>query len=203
MIRKVNGDLTGKLVQHGDYNHSDELQQISRRFLKHIQSSVLRNTSHPFGRKIDSSSNSKNHLGVAAGAGVALLLRFPSPGLWGDIVVPLLQGWSRTSINSDRYSNYPTSATPDIRTPVQQDGSPTSDDSTLRTPNHLSDISRASFCLTTTASNAFFRSTKVASYPQRAHSPTAHKSICHESAQQHWRQTQGELSDCCWRNRAG
>ena len=52
-----------------------------------------------------------------------------------------------------------------MRTPVQQDGCPTSNDSTLRTPNHVSDVSRASFRPTTTASHALFKSTTVASNP--------------------------------------
>ena len=100
--------------------------------------------------------------GCSSGAGVTLLLRFPFPGLWGDIAA-LLQGWSRAGTYSDRLSTRPTSATSDIRTPARQDDSPTSDDSTLRTSNHLSVVSRSSFRLTTTASYAFLRSTKVAS----------------------------------------
>ena len=51
-----------------------------------------------------------------------------------------------------------------MRTPIREDGSPTSDDSTLCTTNHLSDVFLASFQLTTTASYAFFKSTTVASY---------------------------------------
>ena len=43
-ISRVNGDLTGRLVQHDDYDHSDETQQFSPGFLKHIQSLDLQNT---------------------------------------------------------------------------------------------------------------------------------------------------------------
>ena len=130
-------------------------------FKAHAKLGSSKYTPLPFGRTIDSSSNS-NLLGGAAGAGVTLLLRFPFPGLRGDTVV-LLPGWSRAGTDPDKYSTCPTSTTLDIRTPARQDGSPTSDDSTLRTPNHLSDVSRASLRLTTTASYAFLRSTKVAS----------------------------------------
>ena len=44
MTCKVNGDLTGSLVQHDDYDHSDEKQQISPGFLKHIQGLGLQTT---------------------------------------------------------------------------------------------------------------------------------------------------------------
>ena len=44
MICKVNGDLTGRLVKHDDYDHSYETQQFSPGSLKHIQSLDLQNT---------------------------------------------------------------------------------------------------------------------------------------------------------------
>ena len=44
MICKVNGDLTGTLVQHDDYDHSDDTQLFSPGFLKHIQSLDLQTT---------------------------------------------------------------------------------------------------------------------------------------------------------------
>ena len=108
---------------------------------------------------------------MATWAGIALLLRFSFPRLRVGIVALLLQGWSGASLDSALFpSTYPTSTTSDMRTPVRQDGSPNSDDSTLRTPNHLSGLSRASFRLTTAASYAFFTWTTVTSYPQGAHS---------------------------------
>ena len=131
-------------------------------FKAHAKFGSSKHTPLLFGKIIGSSSNSNNRLGLAARAGVALLLRFPFPGLRGDVVV-LLRGWSRAGTDTDMCSTCPTSTTLDIRTPAQQDGSPTSDDSTLRTPNHLSDVTRASFCLTTAASHGFLRSTEVAS----------------------------------------
>ena len=59
-------------------------------FEAHSKLGSSKHTPLPFGNTIDSSSNSKL-FGVAAGAGVALLLRFPFPGLQGEMVV-LLQG---------------------------------------------------------------------------------------------------------------
>ena len=50
-----------------------------------------KNTPLPLGKISDSSSNSNNRFGLAAGAGVTLLLRFPFPGFRGDIL-ELLQG---------------------------------------------------------------------------------------------------------------
>ena len=44
MICKVNGDLTGRLLQHDGYDYFDETQQLSSGFLKHIQSLDLQNT---------------------------------------------------------------------------------------------------------------------------------------------------------------
>ena len=131
-------------------------------FKAHSKFGSSKDTLLPFGRTIDSSSNWNSHLGPTAGAGVTLLFRFPFPGLRGDTVV-LPQGWSRAGTDPDNYSTCPISTRLEIRTPARQDGSPTSDDSTLRTPNHLSDVSRASFRLTTTTSYAFLRSTNVAS----------------------------------------
>ena len=44
MICKVIGDLTGKLVQHGDCDHSGEMQQFFLGFSKCIQNWGLQNT---------------------------------------------------------------------------------------------------------------------------------------------------------------
>ena len=131
-------------------------------FNAHSKFGSSKYTPLPFGRTTDSSSNSNSRLGPTTGAGVTLLFRFPLPGLRGEIVV-LLQGWSRAGTDPDKYSICLTSTTLEILTPARPDDSPTSEDSTLRTPNHLSDVSRASFRLTTTTSYAFLRSAKVAS----------------------------------------
>ena len=100
---------------------------------------VIKVHPRPLGNTTDSSSNSIWRL-RASGADFSLFLRFPFPGLRGDIVVPIILGWSPASIDSDRYSTWPTPTTSDMRTPVRRDGSLTSDDSTQRTPNHLSDF---------------------------------------------------------------
>ena len=60
-------------------------------FKAHSNLGSSKYTPLPFGKINDSSSNSNNRLGVAAGARVAFLLRFPFQGLRGDIIV-LLQG---------------------------------------------------------------------------------------------------------------
>ena len=85
MICKVNGDLTGRLVQHENCDHSDEMQQFFLGFLKRIQSWDLQST--PL--FLLSKQLTRRQKIPAEGAGVALLLRFPCPGLRGDIVVLL------------------------------------------------------------------------------------------------------------------
>ena len=44
LICKANGDLTGRLVQQGDCDHSDEMQQFFPGFSKRIQNWDLQNT---------------------------------------------------------------------------------------------------------------------------------------------------------------
>ena len=118
-------------------------------------------TSLPLGKTIDSSWNSNNRLGTAAGAGVALLLRFPLRRLRRGFVL-LLQGRSRAGTDSRKYSTSLTSTTTFFRATVQHDVSPTSDDSLQRTSNHLSGVPREFLRRTTTAFLALFRSTKIA-----------------------------------------
>ena len=91
-------------------------------FKAHSKFGSPKYTPLPFGRTIDSSSNSDKRSGPTAGAVVTLLVRFPFPGLRGDTVV-LLQGWSRAGADPDKYSTCPTSTTLEIRTPARQDGS--------------------------------------------------------------------------------
>ena len=55
-------------------------------FKAHSKLESSKYTSLPFGKMIDSSSNSNNRLGLAVGAGVTLLFHFPFPGLRGDTV---------------------------------------------------------------------------------------------------------------------
>ena len=56
-------------------------------FKAHSKLGSSKYTPLPFGKMIDSSSNSNNRLGLAVGAGVTLLCRFPFPVLRGDTVV--------------------------------------------------------------------------------------------------------------------
>ena len=112
----------------------------------------------------DSSSKSNSRLGATTGTDVAILMHFLLPRLCGGTAA-LLQELSGAGTDSDRFSTCPTSTTSDVGIPVQKEGSPTSDDSPLRKPNHLSDVSRASFRRTTAILWAFLRSTTAASYP--------------------------------------
>ena len=60
---------------------------FSRLFKANSKFGSSKYTPPPFGRTIDSSSNSNSRLGPTAGAGVTLLFRFPFAGLRGDTVV--------------------------------------------------------------------------------------------------------------------
>ena len=136
-------------------------------------------TSLPLGKTIDSSSNSNNRLGRAAGAGVTLLLRFPLRRLRRGFVV-LLQGRSGAGTDSRNYSTCLTSTTIFFRATVRHDVSPTSDDSLHRTSNHLSGVTREFLRRKTTAFLALFRSTKIAPYDQAAHSLRVRRKNCHK-----------------------
>ena len=76
-------ELTERLAQYGECDHYDETKQFFPGFLKQTLKIRIFER-HPL-------SSISNLLGVAAGAGVALLLRFPFPELRGDILA-LLQG---------------------------------------------------------------------------------------------------------------
>ena len=69
------------------------------------------------------------------------------------------------STDSGKYSISLTSTTLESRTACWPEDSPTTEDTTPFTPNHLSVVSRASFRRTTTTSYAFFKSQTTASYP--------------------------------------
>ena len=145
-------ELTERLAQYGECDHYDETKQFSPGFLKQTQNSDLRKTPLVINFK---------SLGCSSRSGCRTSFAFSFSGASRRY----FSTTTRLISSRHRYSTCPTSTTLDIRTPVQQDGSTTSDDSTLCTPNHLSDVSRASFHLTTTASYPFLRSTKVASKP--------------------------------------
>ena len=157
-------DGTETRVQHNHYDHYYGTLQFVPAPSKRLRNSGHRNRPIvPWAQKIDSSSKSNNRLGAATRAGIALFLRFPFTWLRCSTVA-LMQEWSGADTDSKKFSTCPSWTTSGIRTPVRQGSSSTLVHPKLSTANHLSDVSRATFRRTTTASWAFLASLIVASY---------------------------------------
>ena len=117
----------------------------------------------------------KTTLDCRLGGRLTLFL-FPFPGL---LIAKLVLGTCIAETDCGKYSTWPTSTTFEISTACWPEDSPTAEDATLATPNHRSEVSRASFRRPTTTSYAFHKWETTAAYPSG--DMTAHGSYTESS----------------------
>ena len=161
MICKFNEDFTERLAQHDDYGHVGEKKQFYFHFSRQWRNWCHQSTPPFLGQHIRLIVKFKSTLDCNWSWRLTFI-PFPFAGL---LAPQLVLGICGAETDCCTNSIPPTLTILEIWTPRWPEDSPTTEDSTLATPNHLSGVSWASFRRTTTTSYAFFKSSTTATFP--------------------------------------